>query len=137
MSEYQFDRDEWKRYLKQGNHTLKSARGDMDEGDYDWACFKAQQSAELFLKGFLRAIGTTATGHSITRLLDMIEENIIAAPDDIRKCSLKLDKVYIPTRYPDAYAWGSPVDYYTEDDAKETIDCAERILKFVNEIINA
>jgi HEPN domain-containing protein len=136
MTEYQFDRDEWERYLRQGNHTIKSAKSDMDEGDNDWACFKAQQAAELFLKGFLRSIGLTATGHSITKLLDLVER-ISVAPDDIRKCSLKLDKVYIPTRYPDAYAWGSPVDYYTEDDAKETIDCAERILKFVKGLINA
>lgn len=39
--------------------------------------------------------------------------------------------------YPDAYAWGSPMDYYTEDDAKETIECAERILKFLKGLINA
>lgn len=137
MVEYQFDKDEWERYLKQGNHTLKSAHSDMGEGDHDWACFKSQQAAELFLKGFLRAIGTMATGHSITKLLDMIDEGITSVPIDVRKCSLKLDKVYIPTRYPDAYALGSPVDYYTEDDAKEAIACAKRILEFIKGLINA
>lgn len=137
MAEYQFDRDEWERYLKQGNHTLKSAKSDMDEEDYDWACFKAQQSAELFLKGFLRAIGTIATGHSITKLLSTVEEISGTVPDNIKKCSLKLDKVYIPTRYPDAYALGAPMDYYTVDDAQESIDCTEKILDFVKGLINA
>lgn len=136
MAEYQFDKDEWERYLRQRNHTLKSAKSDMDEVDHDWACFKAQQAAELFLKGFLRSIGITATGHSITKLLSSVE-HISIVPDDIRKCSLELDKVYIPTRYPDAYAWGSPVDYYTKDDAKENIGCAEKILNFVKGLIDA
>lgn len=137
MAEYQFDRDEWERYLRQGNHTLKSARSDMDEGDYDWACFKAQQAVELILKGFLRALGKTATGHSTIRLLEDISAMNIAISKEIKSCCKELDKVYIPTRYPDAYAWGAPMDYYSEDNASDSIKCAEKVWDFIKGLISA
>lgn len=133
----QIDRDEWERYLKQSSHTLKSARGDMEDGDYDWACFKAQQAAELILKGLLRASGKLATGHSVIKLVYEIASFDIVIPMEIEVCSKELDKVYIPARYPDAYAWGAPVDYYTEDDARESIKCAERVLNFALGVVNA
>jgi len=137
MSEYQFDKDEWERYLRQGLHNLKSARGDMDEGDYDWACFKSQQAAELFLKGFFRAIGKIVTGHSIVKILNAFDDIRVTVSDDIRKCSSELDKVYIPSRYPDVYVWGAPIDYYSKDNALESIKCAEKILNFIKGIIDA
>ena len=137
MAEYQFDRDEWERYLKQGNHTLKSAISDMDEEDYDWACFKAQQAAELILKGFLRASGKIATGHSVIKLLQSISELNIAVSKEIESCCRELDKVYIPTRYPDAYAWGAPMDYYSADNAIDSIKCAENVLNFIRGLLSA
>lgn len=137
MAEYQFDRDEWERYLKQGLRNIESAKGDKEEGDYEWACFKAQQAVELILKGFLRAMGKVATGHSLIKLLADITALGIAIPKEIESCSRELDKVYIPTRYPDVYAWGAPMDYYSEDNAIESIKCAENILIFIKGLINA
>jgi HEPN domain-containing protein len=78
-----------------------------------------------------------ATGHSITKLLATVENITSTVSHDIRKCALKLDKVYIPSRYPDAYAVGAPMDYYTVEDAKESINCTETILDFVKGLINA
>ncbi len=137
MAEYQFDRDEWERYLKQGMRNIESAKGDMDEGDHEWACFKAQQAAELILKGFLRASGKAATGHSVIKLLQGISEWGITVPEDIESCCRELDKVYIPTRYPDAYTWGAPMDYYSEDNAMNSIKCAENVLSFIRGLIGA
>jgi HEPN domain-containing protein len=137
MAEYQFDRDEWERYLKQGMRNIESANEDRDEGVYEWACFKAQQGAELILKGFLRAAGKIATGHSLIKLLQDISKLNIAIPLEIESCCRELDKVYIPARYPDAYAWGSPMDYYSEDNAADSIKCAENILNFIRGLLGA
>ena len=137
MAEYQFDRDEWERYLKQGVRNIESANGDMAEGDYEWACFKAHQAAELILKGFLRASGKIATGHSVIKLLQSISELNIAVSKEIESCCRELDKVYIPTRYPDAYAWGAPMDYYSADNAIDSIKCAENVLNFIRGLLSA
>ena len=41
-----------------------------------------------------------------------------------------LDRLYIPTRYPDAWSEGSP-HYYTRGDAEKALACAEMILDWV------
>ena len=41
-----------------------------------------------------------------------------------------LDKHYIPTRYPNGFERGAPVDFYTRAEAEEAIKHAEAILEF-------
>lgn len=41
-----------------------------------------------------------------------------------------LDKHYIPSRYPNGFDSGAPLDYYTEEEAKQAIEYAQTILKF-------
>jgi HEPN domain-containing protein len=124
--------EEWKRYRRQAVHTLDSAKRDRDAGDHDWSCFKAQQAAELALKGYLRASTSYVTGHSVMKLLAQIST---PAPTGILDCARELDKVYIPSRYPDAYDWGSPMDYYSSADADGSILCATRILEWLDALV--
>lgn len=63
----------------------------------------------MALKDFLRASRRYVTGHSVVKLLGEMTEPM---PEDIQNCARELDKVYIPSRYPDAYDAGSPMDYY-------------------------
>jgi len=46
--------------MKQAEHTLRSIEADLGFGSYSWACFKAQQAAELAIKAMLRAMGRPA-----------------------------------------------------------------------------
>jgi HEPN domain-containing protein len=124
-------RDEWNRYLRQAAHTLQSADGDRPQGAFDWACFKAHQAAGLAVKGYVRATAHYATGHSIVRLLGEVG---ITAPAALVDCARSLDKVYIPSRYPDAYDAGAPMDYYTAADADAALDCARRILDWLDDL---
>ena len=55
-------------------------------------------------------------------------------PKEIVDCGRELDKVYIPSRYPDAYDAGAPVDYYLAADAERAVDCATRVLEWLNAI---
>ena len=128
-------REELERYLRQARHTLESGQRDAEEGDHDWACFKAQQAAELALKGWLRASGLWVTGHSVLALLERMRE-FERVPEEILDCARELDKVYVPSRYPDVYDWGAPVDYYSRKDADYHLDCAARILEFVERLRN-
>lgn len=121
--------EEWNRYRRQAEHTLSSARGDREAGDYDWASFKAHQAAELAVKGYVRATTRYVTGHSIVKLFSCLEKE---PPEAILDCAKALDKVYIPARYPDAYDAGAPMDYYTAADADAAIACAHRILEWLD-----
>ncbi len=123
--------EEWLRYKRQADHTLASARRDLEAGDFDWACFKSQQSAEVAVKGYVRATREYVTGHSLMKLLVAVGSEV---PAEIVDCGRELDKVYIPSRYPDAYDAGAPMDYYRTSDAEHAVDCAARILAWLDAI---
>jgi HEPN domain-containing protein len=41
------------------------------------------------------------------------------------------NRYYIPTRYPNGFPAGAPMDFYDKDTAEEAIEYAEAILAFV------
>ena len=58
------------RWLKQAEKDLISAKNSLDSGDYEWACFQSQQSAEKALKSFLYLKGfRKILTHSIFELI--------------------------------------------------------------------
>ena len=93
------DEQELRRWMEAALRTLDSARGDLERGDYNWACFKAQQAAELAVKGLLWGIGRPGYGHSVARLLARAGEELEAEiPEGLLDCAKLLDKFHIPTR---------------------------------------
>jgi len=47
---------------------------------------------------------------------------------------MRLNKYYIPTRYPDVWSEGTPEDYYTEKEAMEAIEYTKNVINWVEEI---
>lgn len=128
------DRDEYIRWLASAEQALKSAVNDMNSNYYNWACFKAQQAAEFAVKALLRGIGKPSYGHSISRLLLVLEQIGIKVPEEIMENAKYLDKLYVPTRYPNAWSEGSPHEYYTRKDSENAIRAAELIINWVRKI---
>lgn len=133
MIESLFDDEEFLRWMRQAEHTLNSAQGDAAEGDYGWACFKAQQSAEYAAKALLRGLGLPAFGHSVLGLVGEMERQGLSITEEVRQCARTLDRHYIPPRYPNAYPAGSPFEFYDRETAEEAIACAQAVLKIVQE----
>jgi len=123
------DEAEYNRWIRSSKEALNSARGDFERGDYNWACFKAQQSAEFAVKALLHGLGLPAYGHSVSGLLTKIPRDL--EYQEVIQEAKTLDKYYVPTRYPNAWSEGVPRDYYTEKDADEGIRYAERIISWV------
>lgn len=126
------DESEYLRWILFSRRTLESARGDLERGDYNWACFKSHQAAEFALKALLRGLGMPPYGHSLSRLLGEAER-IFRCEDSVVQAAKTLDKYYVPTRYPNAWVEGSPDEYYTRKDAEEAIRLAENIIGWVEE----
>ncbi len=126
------DEAEYERWMESARRTLESARGDLERGDYNWACFKAHQAAEKALKALLWGVGRPTPGHMLPRLLSAVEEALgVETPSDVREACIRLNKMYIPTRYPDAWTEGIPEEYYSEGEAREAIMEAERVIRWV------
>jgi len=129
-----FDREEYLGWLGQTQHTLGSARRDMEAGDYAWACFKTQQAAAFAVKGLLWGFGLPAFGHSILRLLEQAEEQRLPLPKEAQGWARTLDRHYIPPRYPNAYPSGLPYEFYDRSTAEEALDCSQAMLEAVAEL---
>lgn len=124
------DKAEYDRWIRSSRRTLGSARGDLERGDYNWTCFKAQQAAEFAIKALLHGLGLPAYGHSVSRLLTEAPRSL-RAQEEIVQAAKTLDKYYVPTRYPNAWAEGTPEDYYTKEDAEKAVKCVEAIIDWV------
>ncbi len=117
-------------WFRQAVHDLDHARSARANTHHDWACFAAQQAAEKALKALAARLGGEAWGHS---LLAMITE-LARADGEIasqRENAIRLDRYYIPTRYPNGFDQGAPVDYFLDSDSREAIAHAEQIIEFV------
>jgi len=119
-------------WLSQAKHDLQHAKNAAEAQDHDWACFAAQQAAEKAVKGLFLHLGGEGWGHAVTRLLQDLEERI-EIPADLVASARRLDRHYIPTRYPNGFDTGIPAEYYTADEAAEAIADAERIYDFCHQ----
>ncbi|MEM0276695.1 HEPN domain-containing protein [Pyrobaculum sp.] len=129
---------EFDRWYRQAVRNLEAARSDLASGFYEWACFKAQQAAELAVKALLRARGVPRGGHSVLKLLEIAEAELgLQVPQELKEAAAELDNMYIPPRYPDAFAEGSPYEFFTKAMAERAMANAERILRWAAEAWSA
>jgi HEPN domain-containing protein len=68
-------------------------------------------------------------GHSLLALLQNLPGDI-SVDALLLDAAKALDKDFIQARYPNGFALGAPMDYFTERDALEAIAHAKSILEF-------
>jgi HEPN domain-containing protein len=116
-------------WMRQARRDLEHAQRSLQGGDYEWACFAAQQAGEKAVKAVYQKLGADAWGHSVTALLQNLPADLLP-PSNLLDIARELDKFYIPPRYPNAHPGGAPMDYYTRHEAERAIEYARRVLAF-------
>lgn len=116
-------------WMRQAEADLRHARAACADGHYEWAAFACHQAAEKGLKAVFQRLHRDAWGHTLSILTANLAE-LIDLDADLHQRAKELDKHYIPTRYPNGFERGAPVDFYTEPEAGEAIENAETILDF-------
>jgi len=118
-----------KDWLKQAEQNLAQAIDSAAAGRHDWACFAAQQAAEMAVKGLHLSMGQDVWGHSVCRLLEDLPPTLVV-PADLLDCARALDLHYIPARYPNGHFTGCPADNYGALQSREAIAHARQTVEF-------
>lgn len=124
------DDEERQRWREEAAGALETARLAEAGGRHNWACFLAERSAQLAVKGVLHGVGAAPWGHDVValgRLLSTAMEVVL--PDELAAALLALSRHYIPARYPDASPGGSPGDRFVAADAARALAQAELVLQ--------
>jgi HEPN domain-containing protein len=117
-------------WLSQAQRNLEQADASKREGRHEWACFAAQQAAELAAKALHLFYGQEAWGHVVAKLLTELPNPVAA--DLIEKAKV-VDNFYIPTRYPNGHSEGAPYHHYGPIQSEEAIRYAGEIIAFVRD----
>lgn len=124
--------DDW---FRQALKDFEHAKRSIEMGDYEWACFASHQAAEKAVKALYQALRIEVWGHSVSKMLESLPDNLRPSRDLIEKAK-ELDKHYVPSRYQNFHPEGAPLDYYTKTDAERAIKCAGEIIEFArNKIV--
>lgn len=119
---------EAERWLRQARTDLDAART-LRKDFPALACFHAQQSAEKALKAVLYAAGERPVlGHAVSELAARVVEHHPSF-EELRSRISKLDRYYIPTRYPNGLPeGGDPAESFDAADATSAIKDADDAL---------
>ena len=129
-------RQEAKRWYRQAEDDMEAASGLLLIEKYAQACFYAQQAAEKALKAVGFFLDLDPWGHSCTRLIQNFPDEEQQFFSDVVGKAKALDKLYIPTRYPDALAEITPAEAFTKPEAKAAILSAREIINYVEKRIH-
>jgi HEPN domain-containing protein len=114
-------------WFAQAERDLEQARASKADGRHEWACFAAQQAAEMAVKALHLSFGQEAWGHVVARLLSELP---IPAGDLVEKGKV-LDNFYVATRYANGHPEGAPFEHYGSLQSDEAIRHASEIVEFV------
>ena len=119
----------YKDWLNQAKRDLRHARHALEDEDYEWSCFAAQQAAEKAVKALYQKLGADAWGHAVSILLANLPQEFRPGNELINSAK-ELDKFYIASRYPNAHPEGAPFQYYTKEEAERAISYGDAIISF-------
>lgn len=114
-------------WFAQAERNLEQARASQREGRHEWACFAAQQAAEMAVKALHLSLGQEAWGHVVARLL----AELPVPPGDLVDKAKVLDNFYVATRYANGHPEGAPYEHYGVLQSGEAIRYAGQIVDFV------
>ncbi len=125
-----------KDWLREAQSEFKAARDLFKGKHWSWCCFTCQQAAEKALKAICEHFRTFQFGHNLNMLLQAIESQA-TLEESMRRACARLNRYYIPTRYPNAFDRGAPSEQFFESDAAEALKDAEEVIRFAEGLMGA
>lgn len=120
------------RWFRQATHDLAQAEKQLDGGEFSYAAFFAEQSAQKALKAYLISAGRRHVPiHSVGELARQAAQ-LDARFGPLVATGQRLDRHYLTSRYPDALPGPAiPAEAYARADAVEAVESGRAILEAV------
>ena len=126
-----------KLWLGQAEDDVTAARTLAAAGNHAQACFLAQQAGEKALKAIWYFFGLEPWGHSLFNLIgEFPVESVRPSLDELTDAASALDKLYIPTRYPNGLPNMMPRDAYRANDSEAALAAATQVIQTAKELCN-
>jgi HEPN domain-containing protein len=126
-------RIEVKWWLEQAKRDLRMAEELLKAGFFEGAAYHSHQAGEKALKALVIHKHGYHLTHSCKLLLDQLKAQGLEV-DGLYEYARELDVHYLVSRCPSA-ASAPPFELYDESKAKKLIDCARRLVNFVEEAL--
>ena len=120
-------------WMEQAKGEFKAAEDLYATRNYAWCCFTCHQAAEKALKAVLENFGSPTVDYNLMALILEVSKFIQVSKEIEDACRI-LNRYYIPTRYPNAFPSGAPIHMFNEDDAKEALCHARKVIDFAKKI---
>lgn len=128
-------RKEAGRWLSQAKSDVGAAKDSAQARRFEWACFQSQQAAEKAMKACWFHLDLDPWGHSVARLVDSLPKSVARQFAAAGEPARHLDKLYVPTRYPNGLPEMTPAEAYTAKEAADAIAAAEIVLSLASRFI--
>lgn len=130
--------------IKEAHRWINQAKDDINAGEilgennkYAQACFLCQQAGEKALKALWFYFDEDPWGHSIYRLIEELPQKAkYKELDQLKESALLLDRLYIPTRYPNGLPGLTPMEAYNKLDVNGSLKAGKFIIERIESIIN-
>ena len=116
-------------WLAQAERNLEQAVASAAESRHEWACFAAQQAAEMAVKALHLWLAREGWGHVVRRLLEELPDTI-RYPSELLESARVLDAYFVATGYPNGHPAGAPGEHYGGLQSREAIAHAGKIVEF-------
>ncbi|MGQ0560571.1 MAG: HEPN domain-containing protein [Gemmatimonadota bacterium] len=127
------DHPEFERWRLAAAGARQSAALQATSDLHNWACFLAEQSAQLAMKALLHGLGLGAWGCDLVRLGDSLATaSEQPLPRPVSASLRRLSRHYIPARYPDAHPSGPPDAYFGREDVETALADLDSVLAYVD-----
>lgn len=125
--------DEILNWLAEARADLRHAESSIGMGDYNWACFAAQQATEKALRALvLHALGEYPRGHDLVKLYRKVKDYIAISLSEAALA--RLSAYYTLARYPNA-GIERPFEEISKEQTEEATLIARGVLDEITKIV--
>ncbi len=122
--------------MREAGAEFAATRSLYGAGHRAWGCFTCQQAAENALKVVCEHLRMPQAGHNLNLLVEAVAAQV-AVPDPVGSACRRLNRLYVPARYPNAFDQGVPAEQFSEEDAQLAVGDVEEVLRVARETLGS